>query len=91
MNYTDYEKNIQKLYKKVSKIRECQSGFEDLKNIFDNLKKDLSQEWLLILEVFELSKSVNLDFSNEVKDYLIRLSHKRKDFKKLITDGLRLS
>ena len=90
VNYTESEINNQKLYQKVRKIRDSKSGHQELKTIFNQLKSKDTQEWLLLLEMCELTKTQDEFLFNELKDYLKSLSDRRKDFKKLILDGLKI-
>ncbi len=90
VNYTESEIKNQKLYQKVRKIRDSKSGYKELKTIFDQLKSKDTQEWLLLLEMCELTKNQDEFLFNELKDYLKSLSDRRNDFKKLILDGLKI-
>jgi len=90
VNYTESEIKNQKLYQKVRKIRDSKSGHQELKTIFNQLKSKDTQEWLLLLEMCELTKTQDEFLFNELKDYLKSLSDRRKDFKKLILDGLKI-
>ena len=61
-----------------------------MKIIFQKLKSNDSQEWLLLLEICELAKNYDTDLFKELKDYLNNISVYRNDFKKLILDGLKV-
>jgi len=90
INYSSKDEKIHGLYKKVEEIRIKKSKFNDLEQIFRDLKLQDSEEWLLLLEICEISKLNDLTIYPEVKDYLSILSKNRKDLHKLIHDGLKL-
>ena len=90
INYSLKDEKIHSLYKKVEEIRTKKIKFNDLEQIFKDLKLQYSEEWLLLLEIYEISKLNDLTIHPEVKDYLSILSKNRKDLCKLIHDGLKL-
>ena len=90
INYSSKDEKIHSLYKKVEEIRTKKSKFNDLDQIFRDLKLQESEEWLLLLEICEISKLNDLTIYPEVKDYLLILSKNRTDLHKLIKDGLKL-
>ena len=84
------DEKIHSLYKKVEEIRVKKSKLNDLEQIFRFLKLQDSEEWLLLLEICEISKLNDLTIYPEVKGYLSILSKNRADLHKLINDGLKL-
>ncbi|WP_179345871.1 aromatic amino acid hydroxylase [Winogradskyella ursingii] len=59
-----------------------------LKNIFEELRAEYPKEWLLMLEIFELSKDNNLAVL--VKDYFSELIKSHPELGSLISDGLKI-
>ena len=90
INYSSKDEEIHSLYKKVEEIRIKKSKLNDLEQIFRVLKFQESEEWLLLLEICEISKLNDLTIYPEVKEYLSILSKNRTDLHKLIKDGLKL-
>ncbi len=90
VNYTESEKKIQNIYGEIANIRESKSDYNKLKIIFQKLKSNDSQEWLLLLEICELAKNYDKELFKELKDYLNNISVYRNDLKKLISDGLKV-
>ena len=85
--YSDSDKKLYKLYDEVRKYREeNHSSEEKLESIFNNLKDNYSQDWLLPLELLELSILNNYAIQSEILAYLL----KNTTHKKLIQNGLDL-
>lgn len=87
--YTEQEIQLHKLYAKVRKQRE--NGEKDnklLRKIFKTLQTNYPKDWLLPLEIMELTD--DKDFSKELRKYLTALAEDEK-YKELIEDGLRLN
>lgn len=59
-----------------------------LSSIFKNIKKNYPKDWLLALEILELSKDE--DLNNNLEQYLHKLYIDHPKLKKLILDGLSL-
>ena len=87
---SETEKNLIKFYKEVREIRETTNASltpdqnNKLKEIFDTLKKVYSRDWLLPLEILELTNDAS------VLEYLIALKERRPEIAHLIDDGLLL-
>ncbi len=72
INYNNKTLELHKLYKSVRDIREQDINYNELTSIWDKLKGDYPDEWLLPVEIYELSKlkkSLKI-LSNEVLDFL---------------------
>ncbi|MEO1808063.1 MAG: aromatic amino acid hydroxylase [Bacteroidota bacterium] len=61
---------------------------QELREIFEQLKKDHPKDWLLPLEVLEISQDIAL--SKEVRQYLTEMYQQHPHLTKLIQDGLGL-
>lgn len=87
-NYDSSWNDLVSLYEKVRKIRDNKSISTSDKNqlieIFNTLRENHSRDWLLSLEIFELTQN------NDVKNYLLELSKKTKELEELITRGLKV-
>ncbi len=84
-NYqSEKEIELNKLYKTVSEHRKNKSSNESLTVIFETLKKDHPTDWLLPLEIYELTKNKNVLF------YLQSLKKERPNVAHLIEGGLDL-
>lgn len=91
INYSEKELELHQLYQFVHEFRrENSKDFEKLKVIFEKLKTFYKKDWLLVLEIYEISfNEKNGYFSNEILAYLTKLS-KQKAIKHLIEDGIEL-
>ncbi|MAE07459.1 MAG: phenylalanine 4-monooxygenase [Bacteroidetes bacterium] len=70
--YDDLTLNLHKLYEKVREIREKRKNLNDLPHIWNQLIKNYPDEWLLPIEIYELSKSDNnlTGLSKDAKNFL---------------------
>lgn len=85
-NINPKEKELQALYAQVRAIRANKpvNAKETLATIFDSLKKDHPTDWLLPLEIYELTQEV------QVKKYLHQLQQERPKVAHLIEGGISL-
>jgi len=85
-------KRLQDLYADIREIRQGKREIEKLKPVFSNLKKNYPDDWLLVLEVYELCIEKNLpsNFIIEVYDWLQDVNNRNPQYDKLIENGLRL-
>ena len=81
---SEKEKGLNDLYKSVRDIRENNSSHEALMPIFETLRKEHPSDWLLSLEIYELTKS------KVVLNYLIELKKQRPKIAHLIDNGIDL-
>ncbi|MBN1338528.1 MAG: aromatic amino acid hydroxylase [Bacteroidales bacterium] len=81
------------LYREVSEMRsENNADISGLKQIFENLRKNFPAEWLLPLEIIELSdEKKNSGWHKELRDYLLTLAEKENSLKTLINNGVALA
>ncbi len=90
VSYSESDKKMHEVYSEVANIRDSRSGYDKLKIIFEKLKSNDSQEWLLLIEICEIIKNYDKVLFEEIKNYLNNLSVIRNDLKKLISDGLKV-
>jgi phenylalanine-4-hydroxylase len=91
IHYSYKQKELHLLYKEVREIRESGAiKIEKLQAIFNQITCNFPNEWLLVLEVYELLKMhKNQELTNLVFNYLQQLS-KQKNISHLIKDGIEL-
>ncbi len=90
ITYADKEKELYALYNKVRKMRETNSATEEeLTLLFHQLKKDFAKDWLLFLEIYELSIANSYSIQTEVLSVLNDLKS-NKSYTNLIENGLNL-
>ena len=84
---SEKEHVLNTLYKEVRALREAQRDnytFSDFENYFIQLKSEYPNDWLLALEIYELTGA------SEIVTYLQLLQDKRPEVKHLIESGLGL-
>ncbi len=85
------EKNkiLESLYKELRKIRETSHPDQKkLEQLFDQIEKNHPSDWLLSLELLEISNSEVLN--TRIKTYLKALYERKSQLKRLIVDGMEL-
>jgi phenylalanine-4-hydroxylase len=88
--YSDKEKILYNLYSEVRMFREQKSGDEStFKILFEQLQKDYPKDWLLALELYELSNQRGYPIEKPLKEYLEKLAE-QKGYNTLITNGLNM-
>ncbi|KAB1157238.1 aromatic amino acid hydroxylase [Tenacibaculum aiptasiae] len=88
--YSDLQKKLYNLYEEVRDIREKNKVTEDkIISIFNVLKTEFSQDWLLVLELYELALNKRYLVKEELRDYLEKLKS-NKSYSTLIENGLHL-
>lgn len=85
-NLLDMYQNIREMRQNTALISE-----DKLKQIFENLKAAYPDEWLLPIELFEISHENKFGIEKEVKDYLLKIADSKPDAAHLITDGITLA
>jgi phenylalanine-4-hydroxylase len=80
------------LYQQVRDIRETNCSFALLPAVWEALKADHAEDWLLALEILELlkAKKIKDEFYQEVLDFLNKKKSQGEPFRKLISDGLEM-
>ncbi|WP_299118347.1 aromatic amino acid hydroxylase [uncultured Tenacibaculum sp.] len=88
--YSDLQKKLYSLYEEVRGVREKNKVTEDkIISIFNVLKTEFSQDWLLVLELYELALDKGYLVKEELRDYLEKLKS-NKSYSTLIENGLHL-
>ncbi len=78
------------LYDEVRQLRESNAATEDsLSKIFSKLRSTFNNDWLLVLELYELALSFNFAIQFELIEYLERLQE-NSEYQQLISNGLQL-
>jgi len=91
INQTEEEEVLNKLYSQIRNYRDDASENEDfLKGIFNIITENYPKDWLLSLEIYELVKKSNTEFSEKVFNYLSDLQHRKPKIAHLIQSGLQL-
>ncbi len=81
---SESKKELHKMYHSVREIRENKKSNDPLQKIFTTLKEEYSSDWLLPLEIYELTKD------KQVLDYLEKLKVVKPKIAHLIENGLGL-
>lgn len=90
-NFSDARNELEGLYKTVREIRENKISNLTLNSIFDKVKVNHPNDWLLSVEIAELCKKANNNsLLDDVIAHLNNLKSSRPEVKKLITNGLEL-
>ena len=83
------EIKLQKHYDSVRRYRN--NGIKDsafLENLFKEIKVKHPKEWLLILEILEISNNSSL--TESIEDYLTQLVELHSELNSLVSDGIRI-
>ncbi len=89
--FSETRKTLENMYAEVRIIRESKKGYEGLAAIFNKLKTNYTNDWLLAVELAELAKiNNNNSLYTEIESYLNELKTKRKEVAHLISGGLEL-
>ena len=89
--FSETRKTLENMYAEVRAIRESKKGYEALAAIFNKLKTNYTNDWLLAVELAELAKiNKNNSLYTEIESYLNELKTKRKEVAHLISGGLDL-
>ena len=90
ITYSDSEKELFALYDEVRQLRESNNATEDsLSKIFSKLRSTFYNDWLLVLELYELALSFNFAIQFELIEYLETLQE-NSEYQQLISNGLQL-
>ena len=88
--YSKSEQYLHALYDKVRALRTIKSPNEGLMSeIFDEVQTKYPNEWLILLELFELAHIGNIELGDKIHTQLAKLKE-NKDLEQLICDGLEL-
>ena len=88
------KKDLMKSYKEIYKIRHSKLKNEaSIIKIFDKIKRNHNDQWLIGLEVYELclQKNLNSEFSEKVYDYLKKMKLKKTSEKFQLSQGIQIA
>ncbi|GAA4275807.1 aromatic amino acid hydroxylase [Aquimarina mytili] len=89
-SYNNTEKELHSLYQSVRNIREGKNTKFSLEAVFDILKTDHSDDWLLPIEIYELTYTRDEDFSLQIIGHLEQIKSRKPKIKHLIDSGLKI-
>ncbi len=81
---------LESLYESVRNIREGKDAKFSLQAAFDLVKKYHSHDWLLSVEIYELTHQQDLNLAKEAKEHINQLKIRRPEVSHLIDGGLDL-
>jgi len=89
---TKDEKILNDLYREIRDYRENAKGTNEkfLEGIFETTSKQFYNDWLLPLEIYELTAAAESDFSDRVLEYLGDLKERKPKVAHLIDAGVQL-
>lgn len=88
--YSNEERILYALYTKVREMRSTNSvSEEEVLEIFTQVKKDFSKDWLLNLELYEVALQHQFTVQEQIHSYLLVLQE-NEAYRKLIENGLSL-
>ena len=91
IQYSETDKELHTLYQEVRNIRETGKGFNRIPVILNAIKIFYPDEWLLPLEIFELTKKLNTGINPKEVEYLLKIKlSKNERIKRLIENGMQL-
>ena len=85
---TKKRKELEDLYEAVRNFREGKNTKYSIQAVFDILKKDHQEDWLLTTEIYELALEHDPKLAKINKEYLEKLQQKRPKIAHLIEDGI---
>ncbi len=90
--YTNEQLKLFNLYGEVRKIRDSKTNFEILELIFNTLKVEFINDWLLSIEIAEVlnQNQTNPKLQNEIRNHLKMITQRSPSLKSLIERGLNL-
>lgn len=88
--YDEATQQLHSLYQKVRSAREGQSGYEQLPEIFSELKTQHRSDWLCALEILEIvyHRQLDAELEKELRIYLEMKAATETELSKLINDGM---
>jgi phenylalanine-4-hydroxylase len=89
ISYSETTLELHNLYAEIATMRLKNIEIKRLQIIFNILKNTYPNEWLLPLEMYEIAYNSNLDFSEEIFNYLTQLKD-NEQYAQLIEKGLKL-
>lgn len=86
---SDDQLTLRKLYQEVRDFREGENNEVDLSSVFDRIQKDFEHEWLLCLEIYELTYQ-QFGFDAKVLEQLEKIKQHKPSVSHLIESGVTL-
>ncbi len=92
IHHTESAKKLHALYQSVRDIRDIRIRTKTLPGIWEQLKQDFPDDWLLPMEILELLEKSGLDqeMRTEIQQYLIKKQEQNPELVNLISNGLSL-
>jgi len=87
IKYSEKEESEFLIYNEIRSIRETGKNFERIYEIYNLLKKEKSEAWLLFLEILELLKKDSKEYT-DVRNTLLSISKINNKVEHLINRGL---
>ncbi|HET8737055.1 MAG TPA: aromatic amino acid hydroxylase [Pricia sp.] len=88
---SEQQTRLEKYYEQVRHFREGKNTNISRHKVFDALKNEYPNDWLLSVELYELAKSNgDSDFAEEIASHLEEVKRSRPDVGHLIDDGMGL-
>lgn len=90
VTYDERTLRLHDLYRRVRRIREQQSAYQELESIFRQLESRFREDWLCALEILEIlyHQGTHPALEKELRIYLEMKAATEPDHTKLINDGL---
>ena len=89
--HSEKAKKLHSLYSKVRENREGEANIPELMDIFEHIKENYPNDWLLALEILELISKLSDNGSAEnLKSYLLSKKEENEEFSNLINNGLEM-
>ncbi len=92
--YTDEQKNNFLYYQDIRNLRASNKATEnDIARLFEQFVENSPDQWLLFIELIEIAIKSNHSKSLifKIENHLAHISQKNKDYRQLISEGLRLA
>jgi len=89
ITYSEKELELHKMYAEIAEMRSKKVATKRMQSILGVLKDSYPKEWLLPLEMYELTHNLKTNLSIEIYNYLIQLKH-NEVYGRLIDKGLKL-
>ncbi|AXT56678.1 aromatic amino acid hydroxylase [Aquimarina sp. MMG015] len=88
--YSTKEQELHSLYQAVKNIRNGENSKFSLESVFDIIKKDHSEDWLLSIEIYELVHDREPKFATEILNHLDHIKTKKTEIRHLIDSGIKI-
>lgn len=91
--YDKKTKRLHKLYQQIRNIRDTNTNLNELNNIYSTLINDFSNEWLPVLEIYEIVNSETnfSELADKCLNHLSKFTQKEDELSELIKSGISIS